>query len=163
MLLRVKILTVLLMLVFTVPSFAQYEDTDHNHIDKPNEIGVAIGAVYGFNEESVATELHLHYTRMLPGKFHWLGFGVAFESILDLNKQFAATAGITLRPLDLIWISAGPGFTYFGETDSFTFSSHFEVGLEFNAGFFHLGPMVEYAIAADDQYLMFGLHIGVPF
>ena len=163
MLLRIVSITTLLLFATVIAAFAQYEDTEHNHIDRPNEIAVAIGAVYGFKEESVATELHLHYVRMLPGKFHWLGFGIAFESILDLNKQFAATAGITVRPIDLIWISAGPGFTYFGETDTYVFSSHYEAGLEFNAGFFHLGPMVEYGIAGDDQYLMFGLHIGVPF
>jgi hypothetical protein len=163
MLRMVSTLTLILLVLTGVPSYAQYEDTEHNYIEKPNEIGVAIGAVYGFSEKSVATELHLHYMRMLPGKVNWLGFGIAFESILDLNKQFAAIAGITIRPIDLIWISAGPGFTYFGETDSYVFSYHFEAGLEFHAGFFHLGPMVEYGIAAGDQYLMFGLHIGVPF
>ena len=160
---RVLLIVLLFFLGPATASFGQYREIDHNHTERPNELAVAIGAVYGFGEESVATELHVHFTRMLPKKMHWLGYGLAFESILDLNKQFSAVVGLTFRPVDLVWISAGPGITYLGQTDSYTFSYHVETGLEFNAGFFHLGPMVEYSNALKDQYLMFGLHIGVPF
>jgi len=158
-----RIIAILFILTIAYSARAQHHDHDHNHVDKPNEVGIAIGAVYAFHEESVATGLHLHYTRMLPDKMHWLGFGAGFESVLDLHKHFSANLMITFRPVDLWWISLGPGLTYFGEEDDFRYSTHIETGLEFNAGFFHLGPMVEYGIAGDEQHLMFGLHIGIPF
>ena len=156
---------VVIFLLFSLPVHlnAQHHDHDHNHSDTPNEVGMAIGAVYAFEEESVATSLHLHYTRMMPDKLSWLGFGVAFESVLDQHKHFSSMFTIVFRPVNFLWISAAPGITYFGESDEFRYSTHFETGLEFNAGFFHLGPMVEYSIAGDEQHLMFGLHIGVPF
>jgi len=160
------------LLAFVIPGtilFGQHSDEfdhnhpgDHDHHDR-NEIGVAVGAAYIINENEIAPSFHLHYTRMLEGKWSKIGLGGGFESVMDEHRHYTASLMLTYRPVHAWWISLGPGITYFESTKKIKPSLHVETGYEFNVGKVHLGPLVEYALSSGDQHIMVGLHIGYPF
>jgi len=155
-----------LAFIFNPAIRAQDHEDDHEHDQHhhlKNEIGIAVGAVYIFHEEIIAPGLHLHYTRMLPGKMHAFGLGLGFETVLDEHRHYTGAVMFQWRPVHAWWISAGPGITWFQESSESRFSFHLETGYEFEVGKVHLGPMIEYAFVEDDQHFMLGIHLGIPF
>lgn len=159
----------ILCYVLASSAMAQDHDHDHDHIHDhahhhmKNEIGVAVGAVYIFEEEIIAPGLHLHYTRVLPGKMSAFGLGLGFETVLDEHRHYTASFMFQWRPVHAWWISAGPGITWFQEGGESYASLHIETGYEFELGKVHLGPMIEYAYMEHDQHFMLGIHLGIPF
>jgi len=115
------------------------------------------------SENEVARGLHMHYTRMLPGKLKKFGIGIGLETFFDEHQHYNGSIMFTYRPVHSWWIAAGPGITYFQESEESKLSIHMETGYEFEIGRIHLGPMIEYAIAGGDQHLMLGVHFGYPF
>ena len=157
-----------LILIFISNPTLRAQDHDHDHEQKHhhhlnNEIGIAVGAVYIFHEEVFAPGLHLHYTRMLPGKMQAFGLGMGVETVLDEHKHYTGSIMFQWRPVHAWWISAGPGITWFQESSESRFSLHLETGYEFEIGKVHLGPMIEFAFVQGDQHLMLGIHLGIPF
>lgn len=153
--------TMILLSIMTSSIFS-LKAQDHDH-GLPHELGFAVGLVYDLAEEIFAPGVHLHYTRMLHGKFDKVGIGGGLEGIFDEHKHYNGSIMATYRPVHGIWISAGPGITYFTEGSEIRFSIHIETGYEFETGPLHLGPIIEYAVAGGDQHFMFGLHVGYPF
>jgi hypothetical protein len=139
-----------------------HEHHDHHHSHK-NEFGGAVGMVFNLNEQEIAPGFHLHYTRMFGGKLKNFGLSPGFGFIVGDHNHYAAHLMVVFRPIHAWWIGAGPGVTYFDHHDEWAASGHFETGYEFDLGKVHLGPVVEYVFAKDDQHFMLGVHLGVPF
>lgn len=150
--------TFLVSLLFLKTIVAQ-----HDHKSRPNEIGLASGAVINHAEENIAPGFHIHYTRMLSGKLESFGIGPGFEVIFDEHIHYNGSFLFTWRPVRQLWISAGPGVTYVQEDEVFLLAGHLESGYEFEAGSIHIGPMVGYAETGGERHFMVGLHIGLPF
>lgn len=145
-----------------------HHDHDHEHdahdqYHKKNEIGGAVGMVFDLEEQHPSAGLHLHYVRMFSGKFQHFGIAPGAGILFGEHRHYALHIMAIWRPIGGWWIGAGPGVTYFDGHDEFSASGHIETGYEFHVWKVHLGPVVEYAWAKDDQHLMLGLHLGVPF
>jgi len=136
---------------------------DHDHHSQKNEVGGAIGMFFDLEEKVMSSGFHLHYTRILPGKLQHFGISPGFEFLFGVHKHYAFHLMFSYRPIQGWWIGAGPGISYFDHHDEFQFSGHAETGYEFDAGMVHFGPVVEFSWARDDQHVMLGLHLGVPF
>lgn len=167
-LIKTRLFCLFVILFFTLsPGLLAQEkdhDEDHNHDHQhKNEIGGSIGMVFDLNEQNTASGFHLHYTRMLSGKLKRIGFATGVECVFGDHKHYTAHLYLMFRPLDGWWLGAGPGYTYFSHEEEFTFSGHIETGYEFDAGSVHFGPVIEYAYAGEEQHIMVGLHLGVPF
>ena len=141
----------------------KHDHDGHDHHHKKNEIGGAVGAVFNLNEQEVAPGFHLHYTRMFDGKLRHFGLSPGFGFLIGDHNHFAFHLMLIYRPIHGWWIGAGPGITYFDHHDEWAASGHFETGYEFDLGKIHLGPVIEYVVAKEDQHFMLGLHLGVPF
>lgn len=139
-----------------------FEDQAHEH-HKRNEVGGAVGMVFDLNEQDVATGFHLHYLRMFGGKLKHFGVSSGLGFLLGEHKHYAIHMMLVYRPTHGWWISAGPGITYFAHDNEWAPSGHIETGYEFDAGKVHFGPVIEYAWAKEDQHIMLGLHLGIPF
>jgi len=164
---KIIIFLTLLFVMSSTNIFGQHDDDPdhvhtHDHHDL-NEIGIAIGAAYILDEDEFAPSFHIHYTRMLEGKWEKIGFGVGFESVMDEHRHYTVALVINYRPVHAWWISLGPGITYFESENEVKPSLHVETGYEFDVGKVHLGPLVEYAFTSGDQHFMLGLHVGFPF
>jgi hypothetical protein len=140
-----------------------HDDHEHSHSLKPNEIGVAVGLVYAITEDAIGTGIHLHYTRMLQGKCEKFGIGGGFEAVIMDHQHYNLSVMAVYRPIHALWISLGPGATYFAEEEEVKLSLHIETGYEFDLKVLHIGPMIEYAFAGSDHHIMIGLHLGFPF
>lgn len=158
-------ITCLLILFTIVPigGFSQNDHDGHDHSHKKNELGGALGMVLDLNEERTSSGFHLHYSRMFGGKINWLGISPGFELVFGDHRHYAFQLMMTFRPSGGWWIGAGPGMSYFEHHDEWQVSGHIETGYEFDAGHVHFGPVVEYSWAEEDQHIMFGIHMGVPF
>lgn len=162
-----KTLIACLLLSFSllpVQMFSQEKEShQHDHDAYRNEVGGALGMFVDLNEESTSTGFHIHYTRMFGEKARWLGISPGMEFLFGDHKHYAFQVMMVFRPAFGWWLGAGPGISYFSHHEEFSLSGHIETGYEFEAGQVHFGPVVEYSWAAEDQHLMFGLHLGVPF
>jgi len=164
-------LAILIIAITNLPGLKvlsqEYHD-DHGHhitehINHQNEIGGSLGPVFDISEEKFGLGLHLHYTRMFGNKCEKFGFGGSLEAVFAEEIHNNITAVVVYRPVHSLWISAGPGITYFHETNRAEFSVHLETGYEFETKIVHLGPMIEYSFAGDDHHIMLGFHVGYPF
>ena len=140
----------------------QHENHDHLH-ELKNEIGGAIGIFFDLDEQQTGSGFHLHYTRILPGKMERFGISPGLEFVFGEHKHYTMHLMFMYRPLYGWWLAVGPGITYFDHHEEWGLSGHVETGYEFDAGKVHFGPVVEYSWARDDQHIMIGLHLGVPF
>ena len=140
-----------------------HHEEGHDHFHHRNELGSAVGAVFNLNESNVGTGVHVHYMRMLGGKLEDFGIAPGFEFIFGEHKHYTIHFLVLYRPIHPLWIGLGPGATYFEHEQEIHISGHIEVGYEFDLGKIHLGPVVEYAWAKDDQHIMVGVHFGFPF
>ena len=163
----------ILSLFFFIPSaFSQesaeehdvsHDHKSHGHYEMKNEVGGAIGMFFDLNEQGMSSGFHLHYTRMFGGKLKNFGISPGFEFLFGEHRHYAFHLMLSYRPAHGWWIGAGPGISYIDHHDEFQASGHIETGYEFDAGKVHFGPVVEYSWATDDQHIMLGLHLGVPF
>jgi hypothetical protein len=144
--------------------FAQDEhDDEHESHNHKNEVGGAIGMIFDIKEQHTASGLHLHYTRMMPGKLKRFGISPGVEFVFGEHKHYTFQFMLAYRPIYGWWIGAGPGATYFDHYNEVQASGHIETGYEFDAGKIHFGPIIKYSWARKDQHVMLGLHLGVPF
>ena len=156
--------TSLLILSSIVQAQHNHEhDDEHDHAHYLNEIGGAVGAVFNLHENDIGTGIHIHYMRMFKGKLEHFGVAPGFETILGDHKHYTFHVFALYRPIHSWWIGIGPGLTYFEHDEELRFSGHIETGYEFELGKIHLGPVVEYAWAKEDQHIMVGIHVGIPF
>lgn len=152
-----------IFLAIPISGLTQEDHKDHDHGHHKNEIGGAVGIFLDLGEEVTSSGFHLHYSRMFGGKVKWLGISPGFEFVFGEHRHYALQLMITFRPTGGWWIGAGPGVSYFDHHEEFQLSGHIETGYEFDAGHVHFGPVVEYSWAEEDQHIMFGIHLGVPF
>jgi len=156
-------LLIFIMLLGFLPLNAQEDHDKHDHYTKRNEVGAAIGMVFNLNEQETASGLHLHYARMFKGMMHNFGFSPGLEFLFGSHKHYTIHTLFVYRPAHGWWLAAGPGITYFDHENEFNISGHIETGYEFDAGDIHFGPVIEYSWAREDQHIMLGLHLGIPF
>ena len=161
---KLFIFLLLFSITFSIKAQDEHDEHEgHNHDSYKNEIGGAVGVVYNLKEQHTASGFHLHYLRMLGGKLHNFGVAPGLEFIVGKDKHYTLHLLVVYRPMHGFWIGAGPGLTYFDDHEELGISGHIETGYEFDAGKIHFGPVIEYSWASNDQHMLFGLHLGVPF
>ena len=157
-----KILYIMALVVLTNTLSAQAPD-DHSAPDNhKNEVGIANAPVYILKEKEFAYGLHGHYVRNISqSRF---GIGVGYERIFDEHKHSSAGLILSYDPIEHLAISLSPGITFQGsDVSEMHFGLHLEALYEFEIGFFHIGPVVEFAYAPEDYHLSLGVHIGIGF
>jgi hypothetical protein len=155
--------SLLLFFAYSTSMNAQHDHDKHDHDLHKNEIGGALGAVFNLNEQHMASGFHIHYMRMFGGKLHNFGVAPGLEFFVGEDKHYTLHVLVIYRPTHGFWLGAGPGVTYFDHHEEIGFSGHIETGYEFDAGSIHFGPVIEYTWAKEDQHIMLGIHLGVPF
>ena len=91
------------------------DEPQHDHIEKPNEIGIALAPVYFLNEEEVAFGLHIHYIHTIgESKF---GIGAGYEKIFDEHGHNTIGIVFSYRPLDPLSFNFAPGVTFESSED----------------------------------------------
>ncbi len=137
-----------------------HNDHDHNE-EHHNHIGLAMGPVYVTHEEEYALGLHLHYTYLFKMANAEFGIGLGLETIFDEHRHYATSINFSYLPIHNLTLTVAPGIQFGPESEEFT--SHFEATYEFILGDIHLGPVLEYAYAKEDEHAMLGLHVGFGF
>ena len=155
---RIIILTTL-FLVAPVSIFAQIDGhaDEHQH---PWELGGALGAVYSIKESHIAPGLHAHLLKNL-GEEKRFGVGLGFETILDEHHHLNFGIPLNYNTMNGFVFTATPGVLFKRELEwEMDPSVHVEILYEFTFEHYHLGPMVEIALAANDYHFMLGFHVG---
>lgn len=165
---------IVFFLLFAHTLSAQIEDShdhleeghSHDHIEKPNELGIALAPVYFLNEEEVAFGLHIHYIHTIgESKF---GIGAGYEKIFDEHGHNTIGVVFSYRPIDPLSFNFAPGVTFESspgpmEEQETNFAFHLEASYEFEVGGLHIGPALEFAYDPEDIHLSLGLHVGFAF
>ena len=132
----------------------------HDHYK--SEIGIANAPVYLVNEKKLTYGLHFHYIRNIGESKYGIGFG--YERLFDDHKHNNFGIAGSYRPIDPLAINIAPGIVFSGsDFNSIKFATHLETSYEFNLSHFHIGPVFELAIDAEDLHLSLGLHLGYGF
>ena len=126
-----------------------------------NEIGIAISPVYVLKEKEFAYGLHAHYIRGL--KETKFGIGVGYERIFDDHNHNTIGVILSYAPLEHLNMSLSPGITFNDNVSELNFGVHLETLYEFEIGFFHIGPVAEYAYSVEDYHVSLGIHFGFGF
>jgi hypothetical protein len=152
-------------LLILVAVFAYGRKGTHSHDasmdDHRNHIGIAVGPVYLFSEKEYAPGLHIHYSYLYEiGNIH-VGSGLGFEAILDEHRHYTTSINFSYFPIHNLTLTVAPGVLFSKGSSEFT--THFESSYEFILNKFHIGPVVEYAHAAQDNHFMIGLHTSYGF
>jgi hypothetical protein len=135
-----------------------HSDHDHEHT---NEIGIGVGLVNTLGEEGQGFGFHLHYLRAF-GEKQRFSLAPGFEGIFDEHRHYAFNLSLGYRPWHPFYIAIAPGIAIDDEGHS-EFITHFEILYEFEFQQFHIGPMIEFGIAKDEQHIMTALHAGYSF
>lgn len=160
---RTHVLIFIVVLLSSVTVNGQeHNHDDHNHHNHPkNEIGIANSPVYFVKEKELSYGLHLHYVRTLgDSKF---GIGVGYERIFDEHEHTTIGIVTSYRPIHGLSLNLSPGVTFEGNAEEVNFALHIETAYEWELGFFHLGPVFEFAYDPEDYHLSLGLHLGYGF
>jgi hypothetical protein len=165
---------IVFILLFAQTINAQIEDSHdhsddehyHDHVEKPNELGIAFAPVYFLNEEEFAFGLHIHYIHTIgESKF---GIGAGYEKIFDDHGHNTIGVVFSYRPLDPLSFNFAPGLTFESspgpmEEQETNFAFHLESTYEFEVGGLHIGPALEFAYDPEDIHISLGLHVGFAF
>ena len=157
-----KTLYCIVLFVLTQTLSAQDPDNSIHSDNHKNEIGIANSPVFVLKEKEFAYGLHTHYVRNLNGTN--FGIGVGYERIFDEHKHNSVGVIFSYSPLEHLYISLSPGIAFKDNGASkLKPGIHFETSYEFEIGFFHAGPVAEFAASSGDYHLSLGLHIGFGF
>jgi len=141
---------------------SDHGDHHHDHNHSGNELGLANSLIYLINEGDFAYGLHLHYIRHI--KHSRFGLGVGYERIFDEHKHNTIGPIISFVPIDRWSFSFSPGIMFEDEhLNERRLALHLETYYEFELGRICIGPAIEFAYAAHDLHLSFGLHLGFTF
>jgi hypothetical protein len=136
-----------------------HSEHEHHMHDHSHHLGLALGPVYVPDEEEFAPGAHLHYAYLFDIGKEQFGIGLGLEGIFDEHGHYSTSLNLSYLPIHQWTITMAPGIQ-FGE-DERQFTTHFETSYEFIWDRLHLGPVFEYAYAADDAHYMLGLHLGL--
>ena len=156
-----KTISFFLLLAFTQTLSAQGPDNSDHSDNHKNEIGIANSPVYVLKEKEFAYGLHAHYIRGL--KETKFGIGVGYERIFDEHKHNTIGVILSYAPLEHLDLSLSPGITFNDNASELNFGVHLETLYEFEIGFFHIGPVAEFAYSVEDYHVSLGIHIGFGF
>ena len=157
-----KTLYCIVLFVLTQTLSAQDSDNSIHSDNHKNEIGIANSPVFVLKEKEFAYGLHTHYVRNLNGTN--FGIGVGYERIFDEHKHNSVGVIFSYAPIEQLHISLSPGFAFKDyDASELNLGIHLETSYEFEIGFFHVGPVAEFAYSPEDYHLSLGLHIGFGF
>ena len=153
----------LLVLIFgLIANSVCSQEINHNHHHHKYELGLANSLVYFAGENEYAYGLHLHLVRnIVHSKF---GYGIAYERVFDEHRH--NTIGIvgSYNPISTLHINIAPGLAFEdSEPSDFKFAFHAEASYDFELGFLHVGPLLEFAYDPEEYHISLGLHIGYGF
>ena len=153
--------TIFSLLFFTSYfSSAQTIVKDHDHNKHENalfEIGISSGLVRIIEGKHTTAGFHTHITKRVSKKLPIL-VGIGYEYIIDEHQHHALGFVLGYSVIEDLTISISPGVTI----NEGKFTSHFEINYGFDIGKnIHLGPLLEYAYAKDDNHITVGLHLGI--
>lgn len=140
-------------------------DDDHYH---KFEVGIGSGLGYVLNEDVFAAVFHFHLIKSL-GKKQKFSAGPGLEFFLDKHKHASVEFSFAYRPIHPLYIAVSPGISIplsknnSEERSTPGYATHFEILYEFEFDHVHVGPMMEYAYAAEDQHFVLALHFGINF
>lgn len=158
----------LLSFLFLIPSLnclnAQEpgnQDHDHEHYHG-DELGIAAGLVPLLDEDKLTAGLHLHYIKAVR-RIHWYGIGLSLETIFDEHKHYTISLANQFRVYKGLFFLYAPGLLMLKEEAEweYKFAQHFELGYEFEAGRFHIGPLADFSISSAGMHYMIGLHFAI--
>jgi hypothetical protein len=157
-----KVLYILVLITMAQTLSAQSHD-NHVHSDKhKNEVGIANSPIYIIREKEFAYGLHAHYIRSI--KETRFGIGVGYERVFDDHKHNTIAAVLSFTPIEHLSLSLSPGITFRDKNASdMQFGLHLETLYEFEIGFFHVGPVAEFAYYVEDYHVSIGVHVGFGF
>ena len=163
---RRVILLIILLVIIASPGFSSPNGNKHNHHHGHGrwELGVALGGVYLLNEDEFALGMHFHVLRRLDG-LQRLNIGLGFETVFDEHTHFNSSIVFKYDIWKGLSGLVSPGVLLLKHDNSWErhFSTHFEILYEFQVGHFHIGPVLEYSYAKNDNHVMLGLHLGYSF
>ena len=131
--------------------------------DPLNEFGYGINAVFLKNENQLAPQLTIYYSRDLTNYF---SIGVSYFGIYYKHYQNALAAKISFKIIDNLVFSFNPGIFFRNDTYRnqtlyfFGFESAYQFKLSDKIG---IGPMFDLQIIQDDFYLIGGLQMAFYF
>lgn len=168
---RISCTIILITLLSITKTYAQ---DSHNHHHERNEIGLSGGAIYGIDDKTWGTGIHLHYYRTLDDHSKWSVGAFAEQAWLEGN-HFSVGAGVKFSPISRLHLGVLPGVTFAKHEHEHNgdvhddgwksdFSAHFELVYDlFHWGKFHVGPAFDYSWSKDDSHFMLGIHAAIGF
>lgn len=151
--------------LFLLSFFANGQNIHDEHHDEHDhagfELGVGTGAFYLVQEDEWAPGAHLHAMYNV----HKFGFGLGYEMVFADIKHFGLGLLLAYRPVERLELAVSPGILFENaETGKNLFALHLEAIYSWEIGDVgHIGPVLGYGIAGEDQHLMLGVHFGFDF
>jgi hypothetical protein len=159
----VKFLLSLLVILICLNSFGQIgvkrANNFSNYKDPSNEIGYSIDVVYLNNENRIAPQFHLHYTRQIT---YFFSLGLSYSSIYDphFHNSFDFEVGIRYYPE--IYFAIKPGVQIVQKDNEtimlldFGIEAAYEIKIGERA---HVGPMVGLNFSPSETLYSYGYAI----
>jgi len=152
----IKLLVLLFILLIPNLSYAQ-----HQHDDLNVELGVSSGPSLVIGDD-FGLSLHSHLMMSIPETLVSLGFG--FERLFHSHAHNTFGIVSQINVVDNLNIAISPGLTFDDSLSEMLGSIHFETVYNFMiTDTFHLGPVAEVAVDAEDTHISLGLHTAWDF
>lgn len=146
---------------------AQTHDHDHDHhVHDQHKYHLGVGAAGSFLNigDGMSPGFHIHLLRQMGEHRDW-GMGIGFEAIAGENLHSSLNLLFNYHPIRFLSLNAGPGLVFEKHDGSSEIlpAFHTEAVFEFDAGRFHIGPMVGFGIDPEDSHFSVGVHVGFGF
>jgi hypothetical protein len=135
----------------------------NSYKDPFNEFGYGINAAYMINENQLAPQLHIYYSRFLTSYF---SIGASYCGIYSENFHNALSAKVSFRVFKTLTLSLKPGLYIKSQMDhnQLLYFLGFESVYQFKlSDKVVVGPMFEVQMIQDDLYLIGGFQMGFFF
>jgi hypothetical protein len=114
-------------------------------------------------DDGVGVHVHVGKRVGKDGILSLFSLGLAGEVIFAEHEHYALMAFVSANPWRGLVLSVGPGLEWAeheGEWES-EYSTHLEAAYVFNAGGWHVGPVVDYSSTDHGEHFTAGIHFGI--